>query len=118
MPRRLPELQIRLRFPGSPPDAFGPGKAELLGLIASTGSIREAAARMKMSYNRAWVLVRAMNALFRQPLVAAMRGGRSGGGAQITPAGRRVLACYLRMEKACRVATRADWRAVRRRLRS
>ncbi|HTQ30764.1 MAG TPA: hypothetical protein VMI53_06100 [Opitutaceae bacterium] len=44
MPRRLPELQIRLRFPGSPPDAFGPGKADLLGWIASTGSIREAAA--------------------------------------------------------------------------
>ncbi|HZP59303.1 MAG TPA: hypothetical protein VFB27_03185 [Opitutaceae bacterium] len=117
MPPRLPELQLRLRFPGSPPNAFGPGKAELLRLIAATGSIRDAAAGMKMSYNRAWVLVRAMNALFRQPLVAAARGGRRGGGAEITPTGRRVLAAYRHMETACLAAARPDWRTLRRLLR-
>lgn len=118
MSRHPPELQTRLRFPDSSDDAFGPGKAELLGLIATTGSIREAAAQMKMSYNRAWILVQTMNALFRQRLVIAVRGGRSGGGAQVTPTGKKVLACYLRMDKACRTATRPDWQVLRRLLRN
>ena len=116
MPRRSSELEIRLRFPASPPDAFGPGKAELLSRVAVTGSIREAATQMKMSYNRAWMLVRTMNTLFRQPLVVAVRGGRRGGGARITATGRQVLAAYRRMEAACRAATRADWRRLQRRL--
>ena len=32
-PRPAPELQPRLRFPHAGPDAFGPGKAELLRLV-------------------------------------------------------------------------------------
>ena len=117
MPRSAPELQPRLRFPDAGPDAFGPGKAELLRHIAATGSIRTAAAEMGMSYDRAWKLVRAMNDLFREPLVVVARGGGSGGGAALTPAGEEVLARYTRMEDACRTATRADWNALLRRLR-
>ncbi len=64
---KAPTLEPRLRFPHDGPDAFGPGKAELLRQIDATGSIRTAADRMAMSYNRAWVLVRTMNTLFRTP---------------------------------------------------
>jgi molybdate transport system regulatory protein len=72
---------------------------------------------MNMSYNRAWILIRDMNRLFREPLVASVRGGRKGGGASLTPAGQDVVARYTRMEAACRRATRGDWEALRRRLR-
>lgn len=65
-----------------------------------------------MSYNRAWQLVTAMNALFRSPLVARVRGGGTGGGAVLTPLGEDVLTRYTRMEEACRTATRADWQAL------
>ena len=41
-------------------ETIGPGKAALLGLIAETHSISEAARRMKMSYKRAWQLIEAM----------------------------------------------------------
>lgn len=116
MPRREPELQPRLRFPHTGPDAFGPGKAELLRHIAATGSIRTAASELGMSYNRAWQLVSAMNELFRLPLVAAARGGGTGGGAALTPFGEDVLIRYTRMEVACRAATRADWAALLRQL--
>lgn len=116
-PRREPELQPRLRFPHAGPDAFGPGKAELLRHIAATGSIRTAASELGMSYNRAWQLVTAMNNLFRSPVVSVARGGGSGGGAALTPFGEEVLARYTRMEKACRVATREDWSALVRQLR-
>lgn len=117
MAKELPELQPRLRFPRGGPNAFGPGKAELLRLIAATGSIRTAARELGMSYNRAWLLVRTMNELFREPLVVASRGGGTGGGALLSPAGEEVLARYTRMEESCREATRADWQALQHLLR-
>ena len=117
MPRATPELQPRLRFPHAGPDAFGPGKAELLRHIAATGSIRTAASELGMSYNRAWQLVAATNALFRSPLVVVARGGGTGGGAALTPLGENVLMRYTRMESSCRAATRADWQALVRQLR-
>jgi molybdate transport system regulatory protein len=113
----LPELEPRLRFPASTKRAFGPGKADLLRNIVATGSIARSAARMKMSYNRAWLLVRDMNRLFREPLVMAVRGGNAGGGAQLTLAGKEVLRRYTRMEAACRKATRSEWKILYRKLR-
>lgn len=114
MPRSAPILQPRLRFPDASPSAFGPGKAELLRHIAATGSIRTAAGELAMSYNRAWLLVRTMNTLFRDPLVDVARGGGTGGGAALTPLGEEVLTRYTRMEQVCLEATRTDWLALSR----
>ena len=84
--------------------AIGPGRADLLAAIARTGSISAAAREMKMSYRRAWLLVEAMNTAFRRPLVEALAGGRSGGGARVTELGAEVLRRYRMMEgKAARV---------------
>jgi len=117
MTRPGPKLEPRLRILEAGEAAFGPGKAELLRQIGATGSIRSAAARMGMSYNRAWTLVRDLNRRFREPLVAAARGGEAGGGAALTPTGREVLRRYSGMVRACSAATRADWRALSRLLR-
>ena len=116
--RPAPRLEPRLRFPHAGPDAFGPGKAELLRHIAATGSIRTAAAELGMSYNRAWQLVTAMNALFRTPLVASSRGGGTGGGAVRTALGEEVLTRSTKMEAACRRASRRDWQALAAHLRA
>lgn len=113
MKRRAPEFEPRLRVSRNGRPIFGPGKAKLLRGIATTGSIRQAANGMGMSYQRAWSLVQQVNALFIKPLVAVSRGGGSGGGAVLTPSGRRVLALYGRMEKASRTASRGDWTALR-----
>lgn len=88
---------------------MGPGKVDLLVLISKTGSIREAAERMHMSYMRAWTLIRTMNACFKEPLVAATRGGKAGGGAQLTETGRKALALYQQMEADCLGATKEGW---------
>src|SRR5262245_5349838 len=85
---------IRIRVLAGSEIAMGPGKAELLDAIADTGSISAAARRMRMSYRRAWLLVHTMNECFRQPLVSAAKGGRTGGGARLTPTGERVLTRY------------------------
>lgn len=78
--------------------AIGPGKADLLQAIARTGSISAAARAMGMSYRRAWLLVDALNAAFRRPLVETVTGGRRGGGARVTELGEEVLRRYRAME--------------------
>ena len=96
--------------------ALGPGKAELLGHIAETGSISEAARRMEMSYNRAWLLVRTMNRCFKEPLVLSSRGGDKRGGAQLTKAGKEVLRLYQQFETKFATATRQPLRELLSRL--
>jgi molybdate transport repressor ModE-like protein len=81
-------------------DFIGPGKAELLGRIAATGSIAAAARDMGMSYKRAWMIVETLNAMFDTPLVDSARGGPGKGGATLTPRGRDVLAEYQAIEAA------------------
>src|SRR5438094_10357564 len=78
--------------------AIGPGRADLLGAIARTGSISAAARQMAMSYRRAWLLVEAMNSAFRQPLVETLTGGEGGGEARVTKLGEEVLRRYRAME--------------------
>jgi molybdate transport system regulatory protein len=97
--------------------AFGPGKAELLQLVAETGSIGKAAKRMKMSYMRAWSLVQTMNQCFKEPLILATHGGEGGGGAALTETGGEVLSLYRRMEQASLRSTAAHWKRLQRLLR-
>jgi molybdate transport system regulatory protein len=88
--------QIRLRL-GSE-TAIGPGKADVLEHIEQTGSLAEAGRQLGMSYQRVWSLVGVMNRCFVEPLVLTQRGGSAGGGAVLTPTGRRVLALYRDLE--------------------
>ena len=87
-----PDSPIRLLLSG--PLAFGPGKAELLERIQTTGSLSAAAAEMEMSYMKAWKMVRGLNERFREPLVTLSRGGDQHGGALLTPAGQKLLDLY------------------------
>lgn len=115
MPKKAEKvgLRPRLRVVCGEDIAMGPGKVDLLALVAETGSIREAAERMHMSYMRAWTLIRTMNGCFNQPLVEAVRGGKAGGGAQLTETGRKALALYRQMEAACLSATKPRWQSLK-----
>jgi molybdate transport system regulatory protein len=111
---RYPGLTLRVLGADTP--AIGPGKARLVDLIASTGSISAAARAMGMSYRRAWLLVAAMNESFREPVVIAETGGRSGGGARVTPFGRRLVERFHAMENKASAAIAADLQAFSREL--
>lgn len=99
-------LRIRLYFENG--SMFGPGKADLLALIAETGSISAAGRRLGMSYKRAWGLVETMNAMFAEPLVASSRGGATHGGATLTENGARVLALYRGLEAKTRAGAESE----------
>jgi molybdate transport system regulatory protein len=77
----------------------GPGRIELLETIAETGSIRQAALRMGMSYRAAWNAVDAMNKRMGKVLVTRLAGGRSGGGALITEDGLKLIKTFRAIEK-------------------
>lgn len=95
-------------------DALGPGKAQLLESLLETGSLNRTASAMKMSYVKALALVRAMNENFREPLVALSRGGKQGGGTQVTDMGRKVLAEYQAMREASEAAVLPGLRRLKR----
>jgi len=107
---RGPALQPRVRVMVAKEIALGPGKVELLEAIHDAGSITEAAHQMGMSYMRAWTLIRTMNRCFKEPLVAAVRGGsQGGGGAELTRTGRQALALYQKMNAKYKTAVQSDW---------
>lgn len=92
---------------------IGPGRADLLDLIAQTGSISAAGKAMGMSYKRAWSLVQALNEGFGQPLVESSRGGAAQGGAQLTESGHFVLVQYRAMQDKTRLAIAGEVTALR-----
>ena len=87
---------------------MGPGKAQLIERIAATGSISSAARDMGMSYRRAWQLVEALNRSFRSPVIETAVGGPRGGGARVTPLGRKLVADFHRMEIKASAAIAGD----------
>ena len=112
---RYPGLTLRVL--GRRAAAMGPGKAELIERIEATGSISAAARAMDMSYRRAWQLVEALNADFRQSVIETAVGGRTGGGARVTPFGRELAASYRSMEGKASSAIAAELRRFEKHLR-
>ncbi len=90
--------RLWLRVELAPLGAVGPGKIRLLELIGETGSISAAGRAMDMSYRRAWLLVDGLNRLFKKPLVRSRPGGKTGGGARLTPLGETLVRRYRAME--------------------
>ena len=102
----LPKTTIRIDLDNGV--RLGPGKAQLLELIAEHGSIRAAGASIGMSYRRAWLLGDEINRMFRQPSIFTRHGGKSGGGAGLTEFGQELLSRYRRMNDVACAAMSAD----------
>jgi len=110
-------VRPRLRVMWGKEIALGPGRVELLELIQETGSLRAAAERMGLSYMRAWTLVKLTNRCFSAPVVEAIRGGQTGGGAKLTAEGRRAMELYRRMELESQRAVKEPWLELKQLLR-
>ncbi len=93
-------LTLRLDLPNGV--RLGPGKISLLAGIAEHGSIRAAGATMGMSYRRAWLLADEINRMFKEPSIFTRHGGKSGGGAGLTPFGESLLKRCRKMEAQSR----------------
>ena len=85
---------------------FGPGVCELLEHIRETGSIQAAAARMEMSYSKAWKILKRAEEEMGVSLINRVSGGKNGGSSTLTPAGEKAVSEFREMEK--RLADYAD----------
>ncbi|MDB5522762.1 MAG: putative transcriptional regulator, ModE family [Rhizobium sp.] len=103
---RAIKTNLRFTFPGGAP--LSHGKAELMELIRETGSIRQAASRMGMSYRRGWLLTDELNRMFVHAVIETKHGGKSGGGAGLTEFGEALLARFRDMEKRTATTLKAD----------
>jgi molybdate transport system regulatory protein len=74
--------------------AFGEGPDKLLQKVEATGSLHRAAADMKMSYRKAWLMLRAMERRLGFTLLERKVGGVSGGGSRLTPEARDFMKRY------------------------
>ncbi|KPF59782.1 LysR family transcriptional regulator [Rhizobium sp. AAP116] len=101
-----PRLSLRIDLSNGA--RLGPGKAQLLLLIEEHGSIRAAGAAMGMSYRRAWLLADEINRMFKEPSIFTRHGGRSGGGAGLTPFGESLIGACRRMDAESRKALQTD----------
>ena len=78
---------------------LGPGKVNLLELVAQTGSIREAAAGMNMSYRKARLLLKAFKEDVWRAACRERHRSEARGGARRTPLGRFVVVLHA-LERA------------------
>ena len=105
-----PALRGRLWIEIDAQPALTEAGADLLEQIAASGSLSEAARRLRFSYRRAWMLLDAMNRRWDRPLVRTATGGKRGGGARVTEYGLLILRSYrdlqLQLEHLLGRATR------------
>ena len=66
-------------------------RIDILRRIGQTGSISEAARQAGVSYKAAWQAIETLGNLAGEALLERAVGGAGGGGAQLTPAGERLL---------------------------
>ena len=108
----------RIRIKAGKDIALGPGKVDLLEAIERTGSISAGARELGLSYRRAWDLVDTMNHCFKHPLVARVKGGKGGGGAQLTDVGRNMLDLFRTMEAKALKTIAPEWKTIQKSLKS
>ncbi len=103
---------IRFRIDFTPACSLGPGKIELLETIEQTGSLRQAAQVLGMSYRRAWLLLDAVNRSFTEPAAIASVGGQGGGGARLTPFGNELIRRYRTAAKNIETLARTEFQPI------
>ena len=93
------EINGRIWLEDNGEKILGRGRVELLERIIASGSIRQAALQMKMSYKQAWDLINHINNHVDSPAVLSHRGGKGGGNATVTASGLELIAKFKALEK-------------------
>lgn len=78
---------------------FGPGVSTLMKLVRETESLSAACQMMKMSYSKAWKLIKLAEEDLGIALFEGRRGGKRGGRTVLTPAGEALLEQYLKFQE-------------------
>jgi len=77
----------------------GFGKVNFLKMIDQTGSIQKAAEKMALSYRHAWGFIKNIEKHSGFRFVETQVGGKEGGGAWLTPKGKKFVEQYCAFEE-------------------
>ena len=69
---------------------FGDGPCDILERVERTGSLRQAASEINMSYSQAWGLIYGLEKKLGLPLLTRQAGGEGGGGSVLTREGKEL----------------------------
>jgi molybdate transport system regulatory protein len=94
-----PGFRGRVWVDGPEGTFIGYGRVVLLERIMEHGSISKAAKSMEMAYRHAWDLVDSMNRQAKRPFIVLATGGKGGGGAQVTAAGKKAIKLFRQFHK-------------------
>lgn len=100
---------VRFRVDLGAKCSIGPGKIDLLEAVARSGSIRQAARDLEMSYRRAWLLIDSVNRSFSEPATRASVGGAGGGGVELTPFGEELVRRYRNAGRRIEAIAQAEF---------
>ena len=70
---------------------FGDGPLDILHRVERTGSLRQAAEEINMSYSQAWNLIKDLEKRLGFKLLKRKVGGENGGGSQLTEQARDLM---------------------------
>jgi len=113
----MPMPTVRFRVDFNRDESIGPGKIALLEAIAQSGSLSQAARDLDMSYRRAWQLLHSANTAFLEKVALTSKGGRGGGGAQLTQFGRELIRSYRAFEEEVQVRAARHFGSIARQAR-
>jgi molybdate transport system regulatory protein len=99
-------IRFRIDLPNG--QSVGPGKIELLDLVGRHASISAAARAMKMSYRQAWLKLESLNHALDEPVFETTTGGAHGGGARLTPTGRKLIERFRTLESTVEKIARRE----------
>jgi len=85
------ELKYKIWIEKDREKVFGDGPLDILHRVERTGSLRQAAAEIKMSYSLAWNLIKGLEERLGFKLLERKVGGENGGGSQLTEQARDLM---------------------------
>lgn len=103
MPRKKQDTKIHVQikfkvwFEKDGEPIMGQGLESLLKAVDETGSIYQAAKRLKMNYRKAFFMIREMEQRLGKKLTESYRGGHTRGGSTLTDDARKLLDRYERV---------------------
>lgn len=88
------QLKTKIWFEREKTKIFGDGPFDILRRVERTGSLRQAAAEINMSYSQAWRLVRMIEKNLGLTLLEKQAGGQGGGHSKLTEKGMTLIRRY------------------------
>ena len=89
---------------------MGPNYLRFLAAVDKTGTIREGGRVVGWSYRTCLNRLRRMEQVLGAPVLTTIRGGRTGGGAKLTPEARRLIRVFTDWQREVERLTRQAFR--------